>query len=158
MQTKAYLTISSVVGPCKAKKMDDQCDDTYSGGIMLLQLGKFAAVGAMATLFQYAILVCLIEVFKVDAVWSSATGFIVSAVFNYLANYYFTFGSSEHHGTAIIRFVIVATAGLAINTIGMLFLIKVVVLHYFLSQVICTGLVFIWNFIFSRYWTYKSTI
>jgi putative flippase GtrA len=122
---------------------------------LALQFSSFAAVGAIATLLQYFILVVLVSVFSFDAVLSSAIGFVTSAFLNYYLNYRFTFKSSKRHRVALVRFFIIASLGLLINTLVMKFLLSYIHLPYLLSQVGATGMVMLSNFILLKKWAYS---
>jgi putative flippase GtrA len=123
---------------------------------MLRQLIRFLGVGAVATLLQYAILIGLVELAAFDPVLASATGFVISAVFNYLANYHLTFSSNQPHATAATRFVLVASIGLLLNTSSMYLLVDLLAAQYIVAQVLSTGVALIWNFHANRRWTYKA--
>ena len=70
---------------------------------------KFAGVGAIATAIQYGVLVASVELLGIGPVSGSCAGFLVGAVFNYWANYHFTFGSDNPHWVAASRFAVTAT-------------------------------------------------
>lgn len=133
---------------------------SLSRKFLTTQLGKqfmsFATVGAIATLIHYAVLVFLTELAYAGPVAASAVGFSVSAIFNYLGNYFFTFSSTERHHLAVIKFAVVAISGLALNTFGMYIAVRVVGLYYLLAQVLCTGIVLVWNFTLNRAWTFRA--
>lgn len=123
---------------------------------LLNQFSRFLAVGGLATLIHYGVLVALVQLFGIDPVMSSAVGFIVSALANYGLNYRFTFRASGHHRHAMARFAAVAGSGLTLNTALMWLLSELMSLHYIISQILATGLVLIWNFMLHRHWTFAS--
>jgi len=117
---------------------------------------RFALVGGIATATQYAILVVLVETIRVNAVFASAIGFLVSSVLNYRLNYSFTFGSDLPHTTAFPKFFFTALMGLLINTGTMFLLIDLLGVHYLLSQVAATGLTLVWNFSINSLWSFRD--
>ncbi|MFL1453584.1 GtrA family protein [Marinobacter sp. GN3S48] len=117
---------------------------------------KFLGVGGAATLIQYGILIALVEGVQASAVVGSTIGYIVSGIFNYTLNYYFTFSSTAKHRMAAIRFVIVAIIGLALNSSLVYLLTDVFSMFYIAAQVFATGVVVIWNFVAHKNWTYHS--
>ena len=121
------------------------------------QFLRFATVGGIATAIHYLILIALVHGANMNAVWASSTGFVVSAVFNYLLNYRFTFQSSVEHRGAIIKFFIVASVGLALNSIVMQISTEYAGMHYLIAQLLATGLVLLWNFSGNRLWTFKPS-
>lgn len=122
----------------------------------MLQLIKFLGVGAIATIIQYLLLILFVEFDVLNPVAASAASYSISAVFNYLANYYITFDSDVKHHVAAMKFTVVAVFGLALNTLCMYILFSMLGLYYILAQLITTGIVLAWNFFAHKYWTYVS--
>ncbi len=123
---------------------------------LLSKLASFLGVGALSTLLQYFILVICVEFVGLSAVAGSAIGFAISAVFNYLLNYHFTFRSDNAHAVAASRFALVASVGLAINTGLMALLVHYTRLPYIVSQVFSTAIVLVWNFFGNALWSFAS--
>ncbi len=116
---------------------------------------KFLGVGAIATLIQYLILVLLVELIGLTPYIASSFGYIVSSFFNYVANYYFSFGSKAGHTSAICKFLIVALSGLLINSIIVFYFTEKMHFNYVLSQISSTTVVVISNYILLKNWAYK---
>ena len=121
---------------------------------LLPRAGRFAVVGGVATAFQYALLVLLIELAAVSEIPASAVSFSLSALLNYLLNYYLTFSSGVRHRQALPRFVVVAAVGLSINTLC--FSLAITLLPYLLAQVVATLVTLVSNFLFHQYWVYRE--
>lgn len=119
------------------------------------QMISFAGVGAIGTAAQYVILILAVELFSVSAVVSSVAGFVVGAVINYTLNYHLTFRSSKSHRETATKFFAIALAGMLLNGGIMHAAIEAAHLHYVVSQVIATGVVFFWNFLVNRFWTFR---
>lgn len=117
------------------------------------QLVRFALVGGVATGVQYLTLIALVREAGIWPPVASAIGFVVSAVGNYLLNYYFTFRSGRSHGVAAAKFMALAAVGLAINSVLMQVLVGAG-WHYILAQVCATVVVFLWNFVGNSLWTF----
>lgn len=115
---------------------------------------KFALVGGVATLFQYLILVFLVELFYLDPVFSSSFGFLCSCVLNYLLNYKFTFFSNKKHSEAFLKFTLIAGFGLVLNTLSMFVFVNYLEIVYFFSQVLSTTIVLFWNYYGNSIWTF----
>lgn len=125
---------------------------------MIPELGRralsFAAIGGIATLVHYAILVLLVETQGVSALPASSAGFICSALLNYSLNYHVTFRSTRRHATTAPKFLLIASIGLAFNsaivsagTVGLGW-------NYLLVQVVATVVVLLWNFAANSAWTF----
>lgn len=115
-----------------------------------VQFQRFFVAGGISTLIAYVILGVLVEGLGWNPVWSSATGFVISCFVNYWINHQITFGGHAPHRTAVPRFILLALVGLVLNTGIMKFCWSVLGIHYFLSQIIATGTVFLWNFVIAR--------
>lgn len=121
---------------------------------MRRELLRFLLVGGFCTLLQYALLVAGVELLHLDAVVASTSGFLASAVVNYLLNRRFTWASTAAHAVAVRRFLIVLAIGLALNVLGMRLLHGYLHWHYVLSQVLTTMVTVSWNFAGHRHWTF----
>jgi putative flippase GtrA len=119
------------------------------------RLVRFGLVGAVATGLQYVILVMLVRELGVWAPLASGVGFVTSAAANYLLNYHFTFRSRRRHASAAVKFLTLATVGLAINSVLMQVLVAAG-WHYLLAQVCATAVVFLWNFVGNSLWTFGA--
>lgn len=119
------------------------------------QFIRFAGVGSVSALGHFGTLILLVQGFGMGAVPASAAGALVGAWINYSLNYRYTFHSSKQHREAILKFGVVAGIGLLLNTVFMWLGVEVFELYYLLSQLLTTGLVFIWSFVANRFWTFR---
>ena len=117
-------------------------------------LFKFLAVGGLSTLLQYAVMFTMIYYGGIQAEISSGVGFLLSGIFNYSTNYYFTFHNYNFHKRSLPRFYISTSVGFMINE-AILNLCIIFMLPIFLSQVIATFCVLTWNYIISVLWIFK---
>lgn len=119
---------------------------------------RFLLVGGIATLIQYVVLIWTVERWHWSAVLGSSLGYILSAIANYLLNYYFTFRSGHRHGVAAARFAIVAVTGFALNALLMELLAAKLHVPYVLSQVLATGGTLTWNYWANSKWSFGSQL
>ncbi len=119
------------------------------------QILTFAVIGVVATAVQYLLLVTLVESFGINPVLGSIIGFTVSALLSYRLNHFLTFGGTALHSTALPRFLIVAAIGLGLNTSVMVFFYTIIGVHYLISQVAATVIVFLWSFTGNRLWSFR---
>ncbi len=118
---------------------------------------NFTAVGFISAIGHYGLLIALVQIARVPAVPASAAGALLGAGINYILNYHYTFRSGKRHREATLKFAVVATIGLVLNTVFMWVGIELIGAHYLLSQIVTTGLVLIWSFTGNHYWTFRST-
>lgn len=118
------------------------------------QFMRFVMVGGGATVLQYTLLVVLVQTTPLAETACSALAFALSAVANYLANYYFTFKASRRHREAFIRFVVTACLGVVINSLTF-YLANQLLPHYLLAQILATGVTLVSNFLLHKFWIYR---
>ncbi|MDP9083635.1 MAG: GtrA family protein [Pseudomonadota bacterium] len=126
--------------------------------IVSLALGnkfvRFLIVGGVATIIQYLALIGMVERWHWNAVVASSLGYFLSAIANYLLNYYFTFRSDNQHRVAIARFAAVAAAGFILNALLMELLAEKLHVPYVLAQILATGGTLIWNYWANSRWSF----
>ena len=120
------------------------------------QFLRFAGVGAVGTLVQYAMLALLVELAGLGPTLASGIGFVGGAFTNYYLNYRFTFQSERKHLSAAPRFFTVAAAGLGLNTLFMKIGTDFLEVHYLIAQCASTAIVLLWNFSASKLWVFEG--
>ncbi|MBV6394666.1 MAG: hypothetical protein HFACDABA_00232 [Anaerolineales bacterium] len=134
---------------------------------------KFAAVGAIGTVVDFAVYNLLNIAFHIAPVVSQAFSFSAAVINNFLWNRHWTYPESRskaaHHQMA--QFGIVNAVGLLIRTpiigymerpLGVLaggagFQPKAAdVIGHNLALAIAIGIVMLWNYFINRYWTYND--
>jgi putative flippase GtrA len=116
---------------------------------------RFVIVGGIATLIQYVVLMVLVAGLLIQPWVASDIGFVVSAVYNYLANRRFTFDSRQSHLVAATRFAIMVAIGVATNTIIMRTLPQFG-FHYLAAQLVASAAVLVLNFSIAKYWVFAT--
>ncbi|MFD1215000.1 GtrA family protein [Microbulbifer celer] len=118
---------------------------------------RFLLVGGAATAVQYVLLAAAIEWQLLNEIPASIAAFCVASGVNYSLNYYLTFSAASvgiRHQQALPRFLLVAGAGLALNTLCFSLLLPV--LHYLLAQVCATAVTLMFNFLLHQFWIYRA--
>ena len=116
---------------------------------------RFVLVGGTATAIHYLIMFALLHFQACNKLVASGAGFIISAIFNYLANANFTFRSAHNHAESVPRFIATMIAGLAINT-SVLASLTWLGMATAVAQVLATGVVTAWNYTINAIWTFKK--
>lgn len=125
---------------------------------LLSRFTRFVAVGGLATLLMYALLIVGTEVLGLAPVVSSVLAYVLSALANYALNHRFTFRSAQAHHVGLARFAVVSGVGLLLNTAIMYVGTEMYSWHYLLVQVFATILVLFWNFLGSHLWTFRVSV
>ncbi len=120
------------------------------------QFSSFAVVGVIATSSHYALLIGLVEIFRVSAVSAALAGYCAGGTVSYLLNRRHVFRSNRPHDEAITRFVIVAIVGFGLTYLFMSLFVQKAHIPYILAQVVTTGIVMFWNFAAHKMWTFRS--
>lgn len=86
---------------------------------LLAQILKFAVVGGLSCVIDFAIYSALVYAFNVSLFWAAFWGFVISLIFNYIASMAFVFERKEDANKAqeFIVFAILSLIGLALNEI-----------------------------------------
>ena len=134
---------------------------------------KFAIVGALGAVIDFAILNVLVLLAGFLPVVANGISFSAAVVQNFLLNRWWTFPESQLHNTRrqMAKFTLVSVAGLGINTIVFQFVDLSMraywiewlsdpdlgaTISYNFAKLFSIGVVLFWNFSANRLWTYKG--
>ena len=135
----ALLMLISVRLGAKYRKMLETGDISPSP--------KFSLMNVVETIAA-AVKGLLTEVVGLHYLVSAAIGFMLGLVSVYLLSIHWVFTTrrvQKSHHEALI-FAIIGFGGLGINELGLYLLTEALMLHYAVSKLLVTGLVFGWNF------------
>jgi putative flippase GtrA len=117
---------------------------------------RYFISGGLAALIHFGTLILLIEKFTINPVIATTAGFCLAVVFNYTAQYYWTFKVSGSHQQFMLRYFGVTLITLMVNT-GLFWLLNIPLqLPYLAAQIFATGIVFLLNFFINHHYTFKS--
>lgn len=122
----------------------------------LRQVASFVVIGVCATAAHYTVLVGLVQLAGKPVVPSTLLGFCVGGTISYLLNRRHTFKSEKRHREAIWRFVAVAGVGFLATALLMTLAVDRRHLPYLPAQVMVTGIVTVWSYAASRWWTFAG--
>jgi putative flippase GtrA len=123
-----------------------------------MRILRFAMVGGSAALLQMLLLIAFVEWLYVSPVPASASGYAISAIYNYAMNRRLTFKSGVRHRRAVPRFAMMVLSGLAINTALMAVLVPNQRVPYPVWQIFSTLCVFLWNYWVSLRWVFACPV
>ena len=124
----------------------------------------FLGIGGLSTLIQILLLILFVESRWLPEVPASAAGYVLSSIFNYWANYRYTFNSRSNHKETIPKYLIAVAIGLSTNTAlfaAFLFVFDHYlplpwVEHYQVAQFLATGINVVLNFCVHKFWIYRN--
>lgn len=124
----------------------------------------FVGIGGISSLIQFLLLIIFVETRLLTEVPASAAGYVLSSLFNYWANYRFTFKSTRSHTEAFPRFIVAVGIGLLCNTLLFASLLWLFdnylpipwIENYLVAQFIATGITVFINFAVQKIWIYRN--
>jgi putative flippase GtrA len=117
---------------------------------------RYAAVGAIGTLFHFATLSACVELAHLSPTNGSLVGAVVGALVNYVLNYHLTFASQQSHKVTLPRFLTVAAFGVALNGGVVKFMTETMGMHYLMAQALATIIVLGSGFVLNKIWTFAQ--
>lgn len=121
----------------------------------LYKFVKFGIVGFSGVIVDFTLTFICKEYLRVQRYVSNAIGFTIAATTNYMLNRMWTF---ESHNPNIVlefsRFFIIALIGLGINSSIVWAMSGKMKVNFYLSKLVATIVVTIWNFLINAYYTF----
>lgn len=125
---------------------------------LFIQLMRYAVVGGVAFMVDYGSLWLLTEFVGLHHLVSAAIAFVLGLTCNYLISTAWVFGESKlaSRWVEFTAFAFIGIVGLGLNELIIYLCTDICGLHYMLSKIISTALVFFWNFFARRFLLFKS--
>lgn len=127
-----------------------------------VQLLRYFFVGGVAFVVDFGLLAVLTEYASMPYLLSACFGFMGGLATNYLMSIRWVFNKGEQSGTSalvdFIVFALIGVMGLFFNAVIMYVSTEIVGVHYLMSKIISTILVFAWNFIARRLFIEKANL
>lgn len=124
---------------------------------LFFEFMRYAVVGGISFLADAGTLAFFQErIFSAETksglYFSTAIGFLVGLIINYLLSIFFVFRKSENRNNgrnlqSFLIFTVVGVIGLGLTELGMYVGTKLLCLHYILTKILVAGLVLVWNYI-----------
>jgi putative flippase GtrA len=122
----------------------------------IIRFIKFGLVGALGLCIDFCITWVFKEKIKANKYMSNVFGFVIAATSNYFLNKYFTFQNTD---TELIQqflsFIGIALVGLCFN-LGIIYCLQTFSkINFYVSKLIATAIVFLWNFFANSWFTFN---
>jgi putative flippase GtrA len=101
-------------------------------------------------------MVGLVWALGMTEVAASCAGFVAGALVKYPLNYWMVFSSGEKHRVAVARFVVALAISFVANAAVLALLLRVLPVHYMVSQVLTTGIVLLLNYLLAKQWIFRA--
>lgn len=120
---------------------------------VILQLFRYGFVGGAAFVVDYATLFVLTNNVGVQYLWSAAIAFVLGLVANYLLSISWVFRNRGDlsRWQEFLFFAVIGVVGLGFNELIMYACTDLMHIHYMVSKLISTAIVFFWNFFARKY-------
>ena len=116
-----------------------------------LEIVRFCIVGGVSLMVDCGVLYALTDFFGVHYLYSAATSFTVSVIFNYWLCVKYVFKNARHQTPKQATiFIGSSVVGLGLNQICMWFFVEKVFLHYMIAKLCAAVIVTVWNYIMKR--------
>jgi len=114
----------------------------------ILQLFRYVFVGGCAFLFDFGLLWILTDKAHLHYLLSATLSFLLGLCVNYFFSKFWVFSSSSLKDKKIEFFIfaLIGIVGLGLNNLFLWIFTTIFSIHYLLSKIITTGIVFFLNF------------
>lgn len=120
------------------------------------RFSKYALTGFVTFIFDLIFLSILIDLFNWFYVVASAVSFLTATSINYYLIRKFVFRNSDtSHKKGYLFFTTTSTIGLVVVTIGMIFSVEFLELHYLIARAIAVAIVFLINYNINLHFNFK---
>jgi putative flippase GtrA len=124
--------------------------------VLIFKFIKFCVVGFSGMVIDFGTTWLLKEKVRINKYLANSTGFILAASSNYIWNRFWTFQSGNTHiATEYFSFIAISLAGLGLNNLLLYFSTDKLKINFYVSKLIATVIVTIWNFIMNYLITFS---
>lgn len=124
---------------------------------LLIKFLKFGVVGFTGVFVDFGITWLLKEKARLNKYVANTTGFMFAVLSNYALNRIWTFHSHDPAvATQFSKFLVVALVGLALNNAIIYVLNERFRVNFYVSKLVATGVVMLWNFWANYTFTFKG--
>lgn len=119
-----------------------------------MQMFRFVLIGLSST-GLYFVLLIILEPLIASIMLLTAACYVISMVFNFLAQALFTFQVQRLSHQQLMRYSIMHGVALLMNSLLMSALVNVLDFRLVIAQVFVTGVITVMTFTLSKTWVYK---
>jgi len=124
---------------------------------ILKQFIKFCLVGFSNTVIDFLVYLILTRFFLIYFIIANIFSFLIAATWSFILNKYWTFRNKEKRiKSQYIKFLIISTLGLILNTFFLYILVSYWGFYDLLAKAIAIIIVLFWNFGMNRFWTFRG--
>ena len=124
-----------------------------------LQFFRYVFVGGIATVVDFGLLFVLTDLVHIHHLISAIISFIAGLTTNFVLSKFLVFKANEARVTPFMEFVsyaLIGIIGLGLTELILFLFTTLLTLHYMLSKIIATVIVFLWNYVARKMIVYKG--
>lgn len=122
-----------------------------------LQLFRYCFVAGGAFIVDFGTYAILAYFLQIHYTVAAVAGFFTGTSTNYLLSKYLVFtGEPKSRAGEVLLVFIISGGGLVILELGLLFFTETLGVHYLISKLIMTIIVFLWNFFARKFFMYSK--
>lgn len=124
---------------------------------LLAEMIRYGMVSALAFAVDFGSLAFFAEVAGLHYLLAASLAFVLGIATNFVVSRMWVFNATPlNKGVEVSLFLAVGVTGLLLNALIMWFFTEVVGVHYLISKLISTAMVFFWNFLLRRFLIYTG--
>jgi putative flippase GtrA len=117
---------------------------------------RFVLVGASSAAVLLGLTWLFVDGLHLQVIIGSSIAIILTGLYNYSLQYYWTFSSNAPHGWVLIRYLLMCLGVFIINGLVMHFGVKVLPIHHLMVQLLANVAVAAWSFSISSLWVFVN--
>ena len=121
----------------------------------LLEFLRYGVVGLIGTFLHTAVMILLVEKFRVNPFLASNIGFCFSLVVSFVLNVVWTF-KAQFHVRPFLRYTIISILGQLLNLVILYLFVNIVGFKYIVGHTVALVIVPIVNFILNKLWAFRK--
>lgn len=127
-----------------------------NGGEVVFRFFRYGFVGLVGTLIHVGTVVVLVELLKLNPLFSSCIAFTLALIVSYILNRKWTFEMQHHNMIIFAKYLIVSLIGLGLNMLIMYITVYVLKWWYFVGLTLVVIIVPISNFFLNLLYTFNE--
>ncbi|MFT4520390.1 MAG: putative flippase GtrA [Halioglobus sp.] len=115
---------------------------------------RFILVGATSAAALLGLTWLFVDGLQLQVLVGSSLAVVLTGLYNYSMQYYWTFTSNAPHGGVLVRYLFMAAGVLIINALVMHFGVEVMDIHYLIVQFAANVAMAAWSFTIGSLWVF----
>jgi len=120
---------------------------------------KFIITWLSAWIIDVGLLYILFDIFEISLYFAATISFIIANFYSFTINKFWTFkNKSKNHNTQFCKYFNISTIWLSLSLLFLKIFTSCFWIHYLFAKIIWDILVWIYNYLWYKFWTFKKDI